>query len=168
MHEMFAAVRIWQLSEIQKLPDHAQYTGKRIFGAARWNKCWKHCVSYTDEREQLMELCFSILATAGWKDDENDRTRTMTNMELATIVYIDERLYGMETWPIYVEDVSNPQSMVGIEQVFDVTLTFGIVKSLGISGPLTVWLSRRLLVSITSMRIKLLFVSAKRGETHSI
>ena len=124
MHEMFAAVRIWQLSEIQKLPDHAQCTGKRIFGAARWNKCWKHCVSYTDEREQLMELCFSILATAGWKDDENDRTRTMTNMELATIVYIDERLYGMETWPIYIEDVSNPQSMVGIEQVFDVTLTF--------------------------------------------
>jgi hypothetical protein len=124
MHEMFGAVRVWQLSEVQKLPDHAQYTGKRLFGAGRWNKCWKHCMSHTDQREQLLELCFAILSSGGWKDDDNDRTRTMTNMELATIVYVDERFYGFENWPIYVEDEKNPQSMVGIEQVFDVTLTY--------------------------------------------
>ena len=30
----------------------------------------------------------------------------------------------MENWPIYVEERTNPRSLVGIEQVFDVVLTF--------------------------------------------
>ena len=30
----------------------------------------------------------------------------------------------MDNWPIYVEDEGNPQSLVGIEQVFDVVLTY--------------------------------------------
>jgi hypothetical protein len=124
MHQVFAAVRIWQLSKIQKLDLHAQATGKRIFKSHRWNMCWNRCLTQTDERDQLLELCFSVLATSGWKDDEKDTTRTMTNMELASICYADEHLPKMENWPLYVEDTTNPQSMVGIEQVFDVVLTF--------------------------------------------
>ena len=124
LHKVFAAVRLWQLDRIQKLPQHAAYNGGRIFGKGAWGRMWNHCVTHTDERDQLMELCFAVLAAGGWKDMETDRTRTMTNMELATIEYINERLPGMENWPIYVEDLGNPQSMVGIEQVFDVVLTF--------------------------------------------
>lgn len=136
MHEMFGAVRVWQLEFIQKLPEHAREVGKRLFGAQRWDKCYKYCVSHTgyvspgvtmshtDERESLMELCFAVLASSGWKDSPTDHERTMTNMELATIVYIDERLPRMENWPLYVEDTKNPKCMVGIEQVFDVVLTF--------------------------------------------
>ena len=30
----------------------------------------------------------------------------------------------MDNWPIYVEDEGNPRSLVGIEQVFDVVLTY--------------------------------------------
>lgn len=81
-------------------------------------------MTQTDERDQLLELCFGVLQTSGWKDDEKDSTRTMTNMELASIIYADEHLPKMENWPIYVEDEANPQSCVGIEQVFDVVLTY--------------------------------------------
>lgn len=124
MHQVFAAVRIWQLEKVQKLPLHAQYTGKRIFKSARWNAVWNRCMSQTDERDQLLELCFGVLQSSGWKDSDKDQTRTMTNMELASICYADESLPKMDNWPIYVQDKSNPQSMVGIEQVFDVVLTY--------------------------------------------
>jgi len=81
-------------------------------------------MTQTDERDQLLELCFAVLQTSGWKDDAKDQTRTMTNMELASICYVDEHLPKMDNWPIYVRDTSNPRSLVGIEQVFDVTLTY--------------------------------------------
>src|SRR4249919_2240260 len=124
MHKVFAAVRLWQLDKVQKLPAHAAYNGGRIFGKGPWGKMWNRCVTHTDDRDSLMELCFAVLAGGGWKDLETDRTRTMTNMELSTIEYINERLEGMDNWPIYVEDETNPQSLVGIEQVFDVVLTY--------------------------------------------
>jgi hypothetical protein len=124
MHHVFAAVRIWQLDTVQGLGAHAQAVGKRIFGAARWSQVWTHCVSHTDDRDQLLELCFAILHGSKWKDDDKDQTRTMTNMELATICYVDEHLPKMENWPIHVEDKLNPQAVVGIEQVFDVVLTY--------------------------------------------
>jgi hypothetical protein len=124
MHQVFAAVRVWQLSRVQKLDVHAQAVGKRIYKSARWNAIWNRCMTQTDERDQLLELCFGVLQTSGWKDDDKDQTRTMTNMELASIIYVDEHLPKMENWPIYVEDAGNPQSVVGIEQVFDVVLTY--------------------------------------------
>src|SRR4249920_3740071 len=124
MHQVFAAVRIWQLAEIQKLPLHASHTGQRIFGVVRWGNVWDYAMKHTDPRDQLLELCFAVLRSSGWQDSESDSTRTMTNMELATIIYCDEQLPKMENWPIYVEERANPRSLVGIEQVFDVVLTF--------------------------------------------
>lgn len=124
MHQVFAAVRIWQLSRKQGFDAHAQVVGRRIFKSARWNVCWSHCMTHTEERDQLLELCFRVLSSSGWKDSVSDLTRTMTNMELATICYVDEHLPKMENWPIYVEDKGNPQACVGIEQVFDVVLTY--------------------------------------------
>ena len=123
MHQVFAGVRIWQLWKKQGLEEHAHAVGRRIF-KQRWNDIWKSCVTHTDERESLMEMCFTILHSAGWKDDEKDNNRTMTNMELATIVYVDEHLPKMENWPIYVENERDSRSMVGIEQVFDVVLYY--------------------------------------------
>jgi hypothetical protein len=124
MHQMFAAVRIWQLIKVQKLEKHGEVAGQRIFGKKRWSSVWSRCVTQTEDREQLLELCFAVLGSGGWKDDDKDATRTITNMELATICYVDEHLPKMENWPIYVEDKTNPQSVVGIEQVFDVVLTY--------------------------------------------
>jgi hypothetical protein len=118
MHEVFGAVRIWQLEHVQGLRKHADAVAKRIFGMDRWRKCVKECTA-DDDRENLMQLAFAVLHTSDWIDNPDDSTRTMTNMELASIHYIDERMPYMENWPIYVEG-----DKVGIEQHFDCVLYF--------------------------------------------
>lgn len=131
MHEVFAAVRIWQLEHVQGYPKHAQAVANRIFGADRWRKCLKRCGmgpkgdwQTIPGREHLMNLCFEILHSSEWIDNPSDTVRTMSNMELASIHYIDERFPWMGNWPIFVEDIDNPKCCVGIEQVFDVVLSF--------------------------------------------
>lgn len=96
-------------------------TGERIFGKRRWKDCVTH-IKTKDERDYLQELCLNVLHTAGWEDSPYDKNRTMANMELASIDYIDERLPHMENWPIYVENGRDPHCMVGIEQTFDVVV----------------------------------------------
>lgn len=76
------------------------------------------------EYEHLTELCFAILATIDWKDDPNDKNRTMSNLQMTAIRYCDELLPKMDKWPIYVEDENDPSCQVGIEQNFDVVLAF--------------------------------------------
>lgn len=125
MHEVYAGVRIWQLEYRQKLPKHARVVANRIFGAERWNAILDECgTPPSDEREHLMQLAFAILHTSGWDDDPNDQVRTMSNMEMSAIHYIDERLPYMDNWPIYVADEKEPLSLVGIELVFDVVLEY--------------------------------------------
>lgn len=124
LHQVFAAVRLWQLAQVQGLPEHARFNGHRIFGQPRWDGVWEYSVKHTDHRDQLLELSFAVLRSSGWQDSPSDSTRTMTNMELASICYVDERIPSMDNWPIYVEDKANPRSLVGIEQVFDVVLTY--------------------------------------------
>lgn len=123
MHEVFAAVRIWQLHHIQKLPGHAKETANRIFDAGRWSSAVRAATA-RDSREQLMELSFEILHTSGFADDDRDKVRTMSNMEICSICYIDEMLSKMHNWPIYVENKKDPKCVVGIEQHFDVVLEF--------------------------------------------
>jgi len=85
-------------------------------------------------REKLMDLCFGVLESSGWEDNPEDSVRTMENMQLATLAYIDESLPKMENWPIYVEDRNNSRSFIGIEQVFDVVITFGDGKEVRFIG----------------------------------
>jgi hypothetical protein len=127
MHQVFAAVRIWQLWKHQNLRDHAEVTGKRIFGGDRWDTILQDLrmgESHSDPREQLQQMAFNVLHTSEWEDDARDSTRTMTNMELASMVYIDERLRYMNNWTVWVHDRKDPNSLVGIEQVFDVVLHY--------------------------------------------
>jgi len=133
MHQMFAAVRIWQLHHIQGLDKHAKFTGERIFGKKRWAKCWKEA-SQKDNRENLMQLAFAVLHSSGWEDDLGDSVRVMSNMELASIVYIDERLPYMDGWPIYVESKDDPSKPIGIEQVFDMVLLYSDGKEIRAIG----------------------------------
>lgn len=83
-----------------------------------------------------MVLAFEILRSSGWEDDSEDRIRTIANMELASIVYIDEIVPRMSNSPIYVEDESNPHCIVGIENVFDVVLTYDDDKQFRFIGTL--------------------------------
>lgn len=83
-----------------------------------------------------MVLAFEMLHSSGFQNDIDDPVRTLDNMELASIQYIDEVLPGMDNWPIYVADDRNPQCYVGIENVFDVVLTFDDSKQFRYIGTL--------------------------------
>lgn len=120
---MFAAARIWQLSKLQRMPDHAVEVAQRIFGLDRWLECWTQCTS-KDTTDHFNELMFAILHTSEWVDGERDRNRTMANMELASIYYGQKFVDRAPNWPIYVQDVKDPSCLVGIEQHFDIVLTF--------------------------------------------
>lgn len=139
MHEIFAAVRLWQLEHIQGLSEHAAENAKRIFKAkGRWAKCTRAAgkigKGFSDQREHLLQLCFEVLHTSEWYDDPSDSVRTMANMELASIHYVDERLPYMGNWPIYVADLSSPDCVVGIEQSFDVVLLYSDGKQVRYIG----------------------------------
>lgn len=134
MHEVFAAIRIWQLLKVQKLPKHAQVTGERIFNKERWKECTSELNRYSDEREQLLDLSYKVLHTSAFYEDPRDDIRTFSNMEVAALRYIDVRLPLMSSWLIYVEDKKKPEGLIGIEQVFDVILTFSdntIIRYIG-------------------------------------
>ena len=124
MHDVFAATRIWQLHHVQHLPKHATATGQRLFGKERHHDAWKGQAALSDARERLLDYTYNILHSADFYDDPSDNIRTISNMEVATITYIDKRLEIMDSWQIYVEDKKNPNCLVGIEQVFDVTLFY--------------------------------------------
>lgn len=136
MHEVFAAVRIWQLEHVQKLKKHAAVTAKRIFGKPRWKRMLADVDFGLDDREQLMQLGFAALHTSGYEDDPEDKVRTLSNMELATINYVDEQLYKMDNWPIWVANKKDPLSAVGIEQVFDCVLEYADGKLVRFIGTL--------------------------------
>lgn len=124
MHQVFAAVRIWQLEHIQNLPKHAKAVATRIFGLDRWAAACSEAATATESRDQLLQLGFAILHSSGYYDDPSDNIRTISNMEMATICYVDERLPGLESWPIWVADKRRPAAPVGIEQHFDVVLAY--------------------------------------------
>lgn len=135
MHQVFAAVRIWQLEHIQDLPGHAAVTGTRIFGKQRWHKILKG-VRAKGDFEQLCELAFAVMDTSDWVDNPVDKVRTRQNMELAAMEYIKERLPYMENWPIYVKDEKDSKALVGIEQVFDVVVLFSDGRQIRYIGTL--------------------------------
>lgn len=124
MHQVFAAVRIWQLEHRQKLPRQALSVAKRIFGLSRWKLALSEVDKTLDDREQLQQLGFAILHGSGFYDDPGDNIRTLGNMEMATITYVDEVLPKLENWPIWVADKRDADCAVGIEQVFDVILSY--------------------------------------------
>lgn len=124
MHEVFAALRVYQLGHVQKLHLHASNTADRIFGIKRWDEIREKVDWTQDRRTQMQQLAFEVLHTSGWYDDPQDNIRTMHNMELCAIQYIDEFMYAMDNYPIWVESERKPKGVVGIEQTFDVVCLF--------------------------------------------
>lgn len=116
MHEVFAACRLWQLGIVQGHKDRAWAWADHLYGHGRWPQCF---TPKDDPREELLVLCFNILNSSEFYDDPNDKIRTISNMELATVRYVDEHITGMANWPVYIDD-----RIIGVEQVFDITLTY--------------------------------------------
>ena len=123
MHKVFAMCRIWQLMRLQKLPGHGVATARRIFGQELWDRIIVKGKGF-HARDELLALCFAVLHESDWVDDPKDTIRTMSNMEVATIEYVDERLKAMDQFPIWVADKFDSNSKVGIEQVFDVVMQY--------------------------------------------
>lgn len=109
---------------MQKLPEHAQITGERIFGVDRWVEIWKNVNKRPGEMDQIGQLAVDVLNTSGYYDDPNDATRTLANMQTAAVVYARETYPYLYAWPIWVDDPKSPLKPVGVEQVFDVVLEY--------------------------------------------
>lgn len=119
MHEVFAALRLWQLVRLQKLPDHFNHHAIRLFGQPRVEACfWPK----PDPRDEALSFCFEILNSGEYYDDPNDKIRTMANMEETTIRYVDEMMSVMDRNEIWVADKDDPTAPVGIEYTFDMVV----------------------------------------------
>lgn len=121
-HEVFAAVRLWQLRAYQKQTVLSEFHGPRLFGAARFQAMLNSVDEREDERAQSLAFCLTALETSGFYDDPSDRRRTMTNLEEACIAYIDR--WDWNRAPVWIRDPSDPCSDIGIELPFDVLITF--------------------------------------------
>lgn len=121
-HEVFAAVRLWQLRTYQQQTDLADFHGVRLFGNTRYQAMLASVSPTEDERVQSLAFCLSALETSGFYDDPSDRRRTMTNLEEACIAYIDR--WNWNRMPVWIRDGHDPQSDVGIELPFDIVLSF--------------------------------------------
>lgn len=80
-HDVFAAVRLWQLRAYQERPVLADFHGPRLFGAARYQRMLEAVNSAEDPRTCSLQFCLEALETSGFYDDPSDRRRTMTNLE---------------------------------------------------------------------------------------
>lgn len=137
MHEVFAAVRLWQLWQ-HTLKDNPlrdeffEFHGKRLFRIdgeseeeqlSRWYNLKDLATSeFEDERTRCLNFCLAALSTSGFYDDPSDRRRTMSNLEEAALLYIDR--YDMDRMSVWVRDHNDPTSDVGIEIAFDVVIEF--------------------------------------------
>lgn len=123
-HEVFAAVRLWQLRNYQSQVSLADFHGPRLFGATRYAQMLSDVDAKRDEdaRVQSLAFCLSALESSGFYDDPRDRRRTMTNLEEACIAYIDR--WDWNRSPVWIRNPDDEQSDIGIELPFDVVITF--------------------------------------------
>jgi len=136
MHQFFAAMRIWQMHKMQALPDHAKATGERIFGEPRWHEIWKNTSKQLTDMDQIGQLAVEILNSSGYYDDPNDKTRTLSNMQTAAVVYARETYPHLYAWPVWVADHKSPLKPTGVEQVFDCILEYTDGKRIRFIGTL--------------------------------
>jgi len=134
MHQFFAAMRCWQLARIDNRPDHASSAGIRIFGESRWKDTWKRVMHQREPVNQIATLASDILRSSGYYDDPNDQTRTISNMEVAAMVYAKETMPHLENWPVWVADPRGPEKPIGVEQIFDVVLEYDDGKKIRYIG----------------------------------
>jgi hypothetical protein len=132
-HEVFAAVRLWQLNfhdpknPLSPLHDRDEqannlflHHGLRLFGEDRFMLMQEAMACNEPEETRMLRFCLAALETSGFYDDPRDKRRTMSNLEEACIAYIDKWQFQ---YPIWVRDADDPTSDVGIEVAFDMVIT---------------------------------------------
>lgn len=129
-HEVFAAVRLYQLYKYDAPPELAEqflhHHGARLFNTKanphRFDNMLEHLNNGEDERTQCMNFCLEALYSSGFYDDPSDRYRTMSNLEESCMLYVDR--WNFKRHPIWIRDPNDPTSDVGIEVAFDIVVTF--------------------------------------------
>lgn len=129
MHEAFAALRLYQLLE-NGLPDHFKFHTLRMFGQEKGAALLAKVRQPSADRF-LNGFSFAVeaLHASGFYDDPYDKRRTMTNLEEALVAYT-KTIYSRAN-PVWVQDVDDPQSMVGVELPFDFTLEMNYTNNSG-------------------------------------
>lgn len=73
------------------------------------------------DRTNLINVSLEALDSSGFYDDISDNRRTKSNISESIIAYIDN--YDLDRYPIWVRDSNDPNSVIGIENPFDMLVT---------------------------------------------
>jgi hypothetical protein len=127
MHECFSFIRMVSLMqqyvgrpEFQdKLWD---YNGNRLFGAERMDYINTSVDACSDHVEVAKVGALAVLETSGFFDDPRDKRRTLSNLEECIYAYVNRWRWDH---PVWMRDVDDPLSDVGIEIPFDLVVDIG-------------------------------------------
>lgn len=123
MHEVFAWVRLCTLAKqiddtIMSRVAFAHH-GNRMFGVDRFVQIMDNVQESGDHLGYVKSGAIAVLNTSGFYDDPRDKRRTLTNMEEASLVYIDRWRWDQ---PVWMRDHDDPLGDVGIEIPFDMVV----------------------------------------------
>lgn len=116
-HEVYSAIRLYELSEVQHEPDAARVRGLALFNEQRWDEIisqWKRPNSPTGH---LNTTVAAVIATSDYYDDPRDTRRTLTNIETACLAYVGHWEIGR--YPVYLDG-----TVLGVEVPFAILITF--------------------------------------------
>lgn len=116
-HDAFAALRLYELSEVQGERDQARIRGVALFGDARWGAIVDRWTATNTPAGHLNSTVAEVVATSAYYDDPRDRRRTLANIESSLLAYASHWQLGR--YPVYVA-----QPHVGIEVPFALLVTF--------------------------------------------
>lgn len=128
MHEVFAWVR-WCTLMRQGFETHehaislCDYHGFRLFGEDRYKEIMNRApldATAPDWIQWCKQGALIVLETGAFYDDPSDRRRTLSNLEECALAYIDRWDW---TSPVWIRDLDDPQSDVGIEINYNLLVT---------------------------------------------
>ena len=129
MHELFAAARLYQLHFHQGCSEELfHHHGVRLFNKDRFDGMLEE-LRHEDDRDRFLNFSLQALYSSGFYDDPSDNRRTMTKLEEAGILYLDR--WDHKRNPIWVRDMEDPKSDVGIEIAFDIVIEFTLEDDSG-------------------------------------
>lgn len=125
-HEAFAALRLYQLRG--QSFGHWEWHGPRLFPDGRFSDIASVIRDDASDDANARNVALHTIATSGFSNDPNDRRRTVDNIEASVAAYVG--MFDRERFPVWIADPRDPTSKVGIEQSFDIGITFTETSSL--------------------------------------
>jgi len=132
MHECFSFIRLVSLmQQYDGRPEFQDqlwdYQMVRLFGVERMqyiNTALEQC---SDKTDVAKTGGLAVLETSGFYDDPRDKRRTLSNLEECLYAYVNRWRWDH---PVWVRDVDDPHSDVGIEIPFDLVVDITLPHSI--------------------------------------